>query len=181
MHAVAVQFGFRSLPTVVAAVLRAGRHVAIAARMGALRPRIRSGLGHGVPRFLPPSCPGVRPLSRPALTLSTLVVVLTLPLAAQPQPDRSKPPTLGPAPYRSAQQPLRKVNFSCKTFGRPRPRSCVWSDGCAFISGSSRPTAESASRRSRASSRVVADRMRRRQAGRRSLPEPLFAGAGRDA
>ena len=43
-------------------------------------------------------CNGVRPHSRPALTLSTLVVVLALPLAAQQAPDRSKPPTLGPAP-----------------------------------------------------------------------------------
>jgi zinc protease len=43
-------------------------------------------------------CNGVRPLSRPALTLSTLVVALALPLAAQQGPDRTRPPALGPAP-----------------------------------------------------------------------------------
>jgi zinc protease len=44
-----------------------------------------------------PGWNGVRPHSRRGLTLSTLVVVLALPLAAQQAPDRSKPPVPGPA------------------------------------------------------------------------------------
>lgn len=46
VHAVAVQFGLGRLPAVVAAVFGAGWHLAVAARVGALRPRIVGGLGH---------------------------------------------------------------------------------------------------------------------------------------
>ncbi len=56
-------------------------------------------------------CNGVRPLSRRAATLSTLVVALTLPLAAQQAPDRSKPPTLGRAPALTL-PPVQKLTLA---------------------------------------------------------------------